>query len=145
MTRLLTRTPAADGYWMPGEFERHAGTWMLWPWRQDNWREGAQPAQRAFAAVATAIAAFEPVTVGVPGALFEFARALLPPEVRLVEMSSNDAWMRDVGPTFVVNDQWAIPGAQDPETFVSVLRRLGERLAAETVPDRTCTDAACDV
>jgi agmatine deiminase len=103
MTRALSRTPAADGYRIPAEFEPHAGTWMLWPSRLDNWRDGARPAQRAFAAVATAIAQFEPVTVGACAAQYEFARAELPPEVRVVELSSNDAWMRDVGPTFVVN------------------------------------------
>lgn len=103
MTRLLTRTPLADGYRMPAEFEPHAGTWMLWPERLDTWRDGARPAQRAFAAVAAAIAEFEPVTVGASASQFEFARADLDPSVRLVELSSNDAWMRDVGPTFVVN------------------------------------------
>jgi agmatine deiminase len=30
---------------------------MIWPERPDNWRLGAKPAQAAFAAVATAIAA----------------------------------------------------------------------------------------
>lgn len=103
MTRTLTRTPSADGYFMPAEFDRHAGTWMLWPQRQDNWRAGAQPAQRAFAAVASAIAQFEPVTVGASAAQFDFARALLPSQVRVVELTSDDAWMRDVGPTVVVN------------------------------------------
>ncbi len=103
MSRTLTTTPAADGYWMPAEFEPHAGTWMLWPERQDNWRAGAQPAQQAFAAVATAIAGFEPVTVGASAAQYEFARAQLPEAIRVVELSSNDAWMRDVGPTCVVN------------------------------------------
>jgi len=103
MTRTLVRTPRADGYWMPGEFERHAGTWMLWPERLDNWRDGARPAQRAFAAVAAAIAGFEPVTVGVSAAHYEFARADLDARIRLVELSHDDAWMRDVGPTVVVN------------------------------------------
>jgi agmatine deiminase len=103
MTRLLKRTPLADGFRMPGEFEPHAGTWMLWPERLDNWRHGARPAQHAFAAVAKAIAAFEPVTIGASAMQFEFARAQLDASVRLVELSSNDAWMRDVGPTFVVN------------------------------------------
>jgi len=103
MTRTLTRTPRADGYWMPAEFERHAGCWMLWPERLDNWREGGRPAQRAFAAVAAAIARFEPVAVGVSAAQYEFARAELDPRVRVVEISHDDAWMRDVGPTFVVN------------------------------------------
>ncbi|TLZ15291.1 MAG: agmatine deiminase, partial [Gammaproteobacteria bacterium] len=39
MTRTLAGTPAADGFRMPGEFEPHAGCWMLWPERPDNWRE----------------------------------------------------------------------------------------------------------
>jgi agmatine deiminase len=103
MTRTLLRTPRADGYWMPAEFDRHAGCWMLWPERVDNWRDGARPAQKAFAAVAAAIAQFEPVSVGVSAAQYEFARAELVPGVRVIEISNNDAWMRDVGPTFVVN------------------------------------------
>lgn len=56
--------PAALGYRMPAEWEPHARTWMGWPHRPDNWREDALHAQQAFAAVATAIAQFEPVTVG---------------------------------------------------------------------------------
>jgi agmatine deiminase len=83
---------------------------MLWPSRPDNWREGGQPAQRAFAAVAAAIARFEPVTVGATAAQYEFARALLDPRVRLVELSSDDAWMRDVGPTCVVNRRGEVRG-----------------------------------
>lgn len=34
-------------------------------------------------------------------------------------------------PTFVINGQWAIPGAQDTDTFVNVFRRLAEKLGAE--------------
>ncbi len=88
---------------MPSELEPHAGCWMLWPERPDNWRRAAQPAQRACAALAAAISRFEPVTVGVSGPQFDAARALLPAAVRVVELSHDDCWMRDVGPTFVVN------------------------------------------
>ena len=35
---------------------------------------------------------------------------MLPDAVRVVEMSSDDAWMRDVGPTFVVNDAGEVRG-----------------------------------
>jgi agmatine deiminase len=96
-------TPAADGFRMPGEFEPHSGCWMAWPQRPDNWRLGAKPAQEAFAAVATAIAASEPVTMAASDAQFENCRAMLPPEVRVVEVSTDDAWMRDIGPTFLVD------------------------------------------
>ena len=105
MTRTLNSDPRRDGYRMPGEFEPHAGCWMLWPERPDNWRLGGKPAQQAFVAVATAIAASEPVSVGVSAGQYANARRLLPSVVRVVEISSNDAWMRDVGPTFVVNDR----------------------------------------
>jgi len=102
MSATLNSTPAADGFWMPAEFERHDGCWMIWPERTDNWRLGAKPAQEAFAAVAAAIAASEPVTMAVSDAQFENAREILAPEVRVVEVSSDDAWMRDCGPTFLL-------------------------------------------
>jgi len=58
-------------------------------------------------------------------------------------------------PTFVINGEWAIPGAQDADTFVNVFRRLSERLVADTAvaagrPDGSgdasaCGDDACEV
>ncbi len=101
--RTLSTTPLRDGFRMPAEYERHTGCWMLWPERPDTWRDGAKPAQACFAAIATAIAGGEPVTVGVSAAQFQNARARLPPAVRVLEISSNDAWMRDSGPTFVID------------------------------------------
>jgi agmatine deiminase len=110
MTQTLTTTPAADGFWMPAEFEQHAGCWLLWPERPYNWREAGRPAQHAFAAVAAAIAQFEPVTVGVSSSEYQVARALLDPRIRAVEISHDDCWMRDVGPTFVVDRRGAVRG-----------------------------------
>lgn len=100
---ILRSTPLADGFWMPGEFERHSGCWMLWPERPDNWREAALPAQCAFALVAASITQFESVSVGVSPRAEAFARAALVPRVKVVPIASDDAWMRDVGPTVVVN------------------------------------------
>lgn len=95
---------------MPGEFAPHAGCWVLWPERPDNWRLGAAPAQRAFTAVAAAIARFEPVTVGASARQWANARRLLPPVVRVVELSCDDAWARDCGPTFVVDGRGDVRG-----------------------------------
>ena len=110
MTRTLERSPAADGFHMPAEFAPHAGCWLLWPERPDNWRDAARPAQAAFAQVARAIAQFEPVTVGASRAQFTAARAALADAVRVVEMAHDDAWMRDVGPTCVVNRRGEVRG-----------------------------------
>jgi agmatine deiminase len=103
MSDTIASTPGADGYRMPGEFEPHAGCWLIWPERPDNWRLGAEPAQAAYAAVAEAISASEPVTVAVSDEQFERCRSVLSPEIRVVELSSDDAWIRDTGPTFVVD------------------------------------------
>jgi agmatine deiminase len=105
VSATLNSTPAADGFRMPAEFEPHDGCWMAWPERPDNWRERAEPGQLAYAAVAAAIAESEPLTMAVSDAQFERARALLPAAVRVVEVSTDDAWIRDTGPTFVVDDE----------------------------------------
>ncbi len=110
MPATLTSTPRADGYRMPAEWERQAGCWMLWPQRRDTWRDGGKPAQRAFAEAARQIARFQPVTMGVNPDQFENARAMLPSRIRVVELSNNDAWIRDSGATFVVNDRGGVRG-----------------------------------
>jgi len=108
--QTLTSTSKKDGYRMPGEFEKHTRTWMLWPFRPDIWPLGGKPAQRNFVKVAIAISQFEPVTVGVCSHQFLNARCMLPPAIRVVEISYDGAWIRDNGPTFVVNDQGDVRG-----------------------------------
>jgi agmatine deiminase len=103
VSATLASTPAADGYRMPGEYESHSGCWMAWPERPDNWRSGAKPAQEAYAAVAEAINVCDPVTMAVSDGQFEHCRSLLTPSIRVVELSTDDAWMRDTGPTFVLD------------------------------------------
>lgn len=110
MPPIKKSTPKQDGFWMPGEFEPQKQVWMLWPIRTDVWRDGAKPAQEAYARVAEAICQFEPVTMGVSKEQYTNARAMLPKGVRVVEMSSNDAWMRDMAPAFVINGSGTVRG-----------------------------------
>jgi agmatine deiminase len=108
--KYLESVPKKDGFWMPGEFEAHIGCWMLWPERTDNWRLGAKPAQEAFVKVAEAISSFEPVTVGVSANQYENATNQLPSNVRVVEISADDSWARDSGPTFVRDGNGTVRG-----------------------------------
>jgi agmatine deiminase len=110
VSATIASTPAADGYRMPGEHEPHSGCWMAWPERPDNWRLDAGPAREAFAAVAEAINVSDPVTMAVSDAHYESCRAALSPSIRVVEMSTDDAWMRDIGPTFVRDDRGGLRG-----------------------------------
>ena len=107
----LTTTPRADGFRMPAEWENHSQTWMVWPERPDNWRLGGKPAQAAFTAVARAIAEFEPVTVCVSAGQYENAcERLAHANIRVVEITTDDAWVRDTGPTFVTDNNGEVRG-----------------------------------
>jgi agmatine deiminase len=83
---------------------------MIFPERPDTWGIDPRPAQRVFADVATAIARFEPVTLCVSPRALKPARSMLPDDVRIVEMENNDAWMRDCGPSFVIDDRGGVAG-----------------------------------
>lgn len=106
-------TPALHGYHMPAEWESHSQSWMGWPERVDNWRHNAVHAQRVFTNVASAISKFEPVTVCASAAQWANARSQLPQHIRVIEMSMNDSWFRDTGPTFVVSKSASSSGAPE--------------------------------
>lgn len=108
--RTLTSTPKQDGFRMPGEFEPRAQDFLIWPERQDTWRLGGKPAQAALVDVAKEIVKREKLTVFCSAEQYENARARLPHEVRVVEMTIDDAWAQDKGPAFVVNDEGEIRG-----------------------------------
>ena len=100
-------TPGEPGttWTMPAEWEQHERTWMAWPSAgpatADLDAEGLLAVRRAWAGVADAIVRFEPVTMVVAPDEVDEAAALLDPRVTLLPAPLDDAWMRDMGPTFV--------------------------------------------
>lgn len=107
--------PAGDGFFMPGEFEPHAGCIMIWPKRPGSWNFGAVKAREAFRQVAWAIAESEPVYMLAESDVASGARRMLSEKetacgIQVLEMESDDAWARDVAPTFVVNENGAVRG-----------------------------------
>lgn len=111
MSKMIKNsTPKKDGYYMPAEYAPQSQVWMIWPQRSDNWRLHAVPAQKAYCDVACAIAQFTPVIMLVNHEQYQNARNCLPEYIRVIEMSSNDAWCRDMGPTFVINKEGDIRG-----------------------------------
>jgi len=111
MAIIKGSTPKQDGFRMPGEFEEQDGVFMLWPYRPDCWRDNALPAKKAFADVALAISEFEPVMVLAKEELIEEACNIISEKggargyaISVAPCKSNDAWVRDCGPTFVIDD-----------------------------------------
>ncbi len=101
--KVLNSVPAADGFYMPAEFSPHYGCILIFPERSDSWQYGAYAARKAFVKLCEAIAESEKVTVCASEKQYENARRMLPENIRVVEMSSNDSWARDYAPTFVTN------------------------------------------
>jgi agmatine deiminase len=98
-----------DRYRMPAEWDEHERCWMAWPCREGMW-DDPDATRRAYAAVALAIAEFEPVTMVVPPRLVGQARDYLGSDITLLELPIDDSWARDSGPNFVRNDAGELAG-----------------------------------
>lgn len=95
---------------MPAEWAPHQATLMAWPTatRRELWGPVFARAKDDYAAVARAIAAFEPVVmVCNPGEAAE-VRDRCGGGVEPLEIEIDDSWMRDSGPIFVTDGAGAV-------------------------------------
>lgn len=108
------QTPAQ--WRMPDESEPHLRTWMAFGASADIWGKKLLPeVQRNLAELARTIARYEPVHMLVRRQERALATQLLQGSpVTLVEAALDDLWMRDTGPSFVLNpaEAGARAGAQ---------------------------------
>lgn len=89
---------------MPDEAAPHERTWMAFGASERIWGRALLPrVRRDLATIANTIARYEPVSMLVREAEVELARSLVVPEVELVPCPLDDLWIRDTGPTFVVD------------------------------------------
>ena len=89
---------------MPAEGAAQDRVWMAYPSAGYSLGESAaeqHEARSTWAAVAHAIAEFEPVTLLVDPGEISAAKQYVSQDIEIVEAPLNDAWMRDIGPTFV--------------------------------------------
>ena len=121
MKILKEGCPSQDGFHMPAEYEPHKGTILIWPKRPGSWIYGAKKAREAFADVICAAAESETVYLLVEAGELDHAQMIIEAvrkeknyqknyPVHYMEIASDDAWARDVGPTFVVNGQGQVRG-----------------------------------
>ena len=109
----LKTLPSSDGFHMPAEFEKHKGTIMIWPERPGSWAYGAKDARIAFARIAEIIAKSEEVYMLAGPSSIESARIALSEKserIHILPIETDDAWARDVGPTFVKNSRNEVRG-----------------------------------
>lgn len=91
---------------MPSETAPQDRVWMAFPtggYTLGDTEEEAHAARSTWAAVANAVLEFEPVTIVVAPDDVETAARYLDPRVEVLTAELNDAWMRDIGPSFVLD------------------------------------------
>jgi agmatine deiminase len=104
----IAKPPPAPIRW-PAEWEPHAATWLAWPHNPDTWPGRLLAAQRAFAGFVRELAWRESVRLlVVDGEMERCARAELSTagadmdRVQLHRLRTDDAWIRDYGPIFLL-------------------------------------------
>jgi len=95
--------PSELGFTLPAESARHAGCWMAWPRRRELWRGHLEGARQDYVRVAQAIARFEPLTMVADPEDVADAQGRCGPTIQVVALPIDDSWLRDSGPTFLLD------------------------------------------
>lgn len=98
-------------YHMPAEWEPHEATWLSWPHRRDTWPGAFEEVPPVFVQIAKHLAESELVRINVGNPvmakgvkyLLEAAKVNME-AIRFHYNPTNDAWVRDHGPIYVVRD-----------------------------------------
>ncbi|HSM93337.1 MAG TPA: agmatine deiminase family protein [Anaeromyxobacteraceae bacterium] len=144
------RTPAAQGFAMPAEWERHEATWLSFPHNAADWPGKFAPVPWAYAEIVRWAAEGELVRLIVKDATHEkSARRVLErsgvalDRVQFLRWPTDRGWMRDTGPIWVTR-----PGGKAIARFrfdgwskypnwkkdVKLPERAAARLDAELLP-----------
>ncbi len=132
----------------PAEWERHEATWATWPRNPETWPQNLAAARREHASFLKLIADHEPVRLVAGGNARPSAMASLActSGVELVDLPSNDAWMRDHGATFAIDqaDQslvavnWTYNAWGEKYPPFDLDQRIGSEMAKLTSANLLC-------
>lgn len=105
-------SPAQLGYRMPAEWEPHEATWIAWPHNREDWPGKFAPVPWVYVEIVRHLSRVETVFIVVSGRKMErevgerldLAGVSLD-RVRFFRARTDRVWLRDSGPTFVVDGQ----------------------------------------
>lgn len=108
MKTEINHSPAH--FYMPAEWHPHTCCWMAWPARADSWPFELDRARASWVNAMHAIAQFEPVKVITPPDQVTVAKNYCGNGVEIIPLPIDDIWLRDTGPTFVIDGHGQIAG-----------------------------------
>ena len=105
MYELIEKYPKDLGFFMPGEWQSHQQTWMMWPPGLDPERyPNIDTMRAAYAETANLISEFEPVTIIANENDINSLSSMITNNVSTMVKQIDDSWCRDSGPTFISNN-----------------------------------------
>ncbi|MDR1650914.1 MAG: agmatine deiminase family protein [Synergistaceae bacterium] len=126
----------ASRFYMPAEWEEHQRMLMAWPVSGFSSGEGLREAREAYADTARAIAEFEPVVMLANSDHSGQAREMCGGGVSVLEIEHDDAWIRDNGPTFVLDGGGSLVGVS--WNFNAWGLKYPDYALDDTVPEKLC-------
>lgn len=131
----------------PAEWERHERTWVAFPhagYTLGETEAEQLAARKTWAAVANTASEFEKVSCVVNPGDLKNAKRFLSSQIDIVEIAIDDAWIRDSGPSFVVDNQqlkavnWVFNGwgNQDWASFskdAELATQIGKSIGVEVI------------
>ncbi len=108
----MDQPPASLGYRMPAEWEPHAATWIAWPHHRDDWPGKFAPVPWVYTEIVRHLSRVEKVHIVVRNGTIKRrvsdqldSVGVNLEAVQFFKAATDRAWLRDSGPTFVVNNQ----------------------------------------
>ena len=106
-------SPASEGYRMPAEWEPHAGTWLTWPHDPETWPyQNMEQVESDYLQIVKTIAQGEQTHILVQDKSAEEtlriklqSNGVNMDQVSLYDIPTNDSWIRDYGPNFLVREK----------------------------------------
>ncbi|MBT5471211.1 MAG: agmatine deiminase family protein [Nitrospina sp.] len=107
---MTNETPSSLGYRMPAEWEPHSATWITWPHNPETWPDhDIQQVEKEFLAIVHSLASSEPTHILVNDKDMEVSveatlknQSVNMENIFLHDIPTNDSWIRDYGPNFLV-------------------------------------------
>lgn len=129
--------PADQGFRMPAEWEPHTATWLTWPHNPETWPgQDMKDIEAVYIQMITALSGGETVHVLIHPDLAEPDPDLnIPylfeanPNVKFHHIPTNDSWIRDYGPNFLVREK--LSGQQEVSANVWKFDSWGAKYESE--------------
>src|SRR3989338_3122373 len=105
------KTPKELGCRMPAEWEKQDAVWISWPHNKETWPEGISEVEESYAQFIKALHTGQKVNILVNDENFKLnvlnklnKSGVNVTQIIFHQIKNVDAWIRDYGPTFVVNE-----------------------------------------